>query len=488
MKLVWRRVLGLNRQICMISDRHAGLINAANEEMEGFPPLVHRWCMRHFAANLWRRQKKKEAIDKLKVLCMAEDERTFDKKFKDLDKILNEKGRRWLQKQMPSREKWALAFDEGGWRYGIMTTNGVESLNYVFKGIRSRPVAGIVSYSFEKCNKYFVHRWEKADAALKKKGVKWGRAAAKYLDDQEKLAADQQAEAFGPHRMVYSVKAAGGTNRGGERHGGRKYKVDLRTAECTCNIPQLLHVPCSHMITACTERGVDFTAERYMSPYYLKENTVRVWSCSFEPYLDPSCWPEYTGPDYVPDRALMREKKGRRKTKRLKGDMDMIKGYGDDPYGTGDFDQPKSTVRCSKCHQEGHRAEWHKKRKGKKKGKQTSTSTRSRASSSTALAPLQVAVRFTSHSLMLYLTCSVHLCHLLSICMHLLTVTTSVLFVCRMAHARFPLFESEYDDAHRAHLWVDEHQVCPAVCPLSRLLFQFVVIKVIVGTIFSCRF
>jgi transposase-like protein len=32
-------------------DRHAGILHAAGEDIEGFPPLVHRWCMRHFAAN-----------------------------------------------------------------------------------------------------------------------------------------------------------------------------------------------------------------------------------------------------------------------------------------------------------------------------------------------------------------------------------------------------------------------------------------------------
>ena len=44
-------VLGPSRMIRMISDRHIGLLNATKEHLEGFSPLVHRWCMRHFAAN-----------------------------------------------------------------------------------------------------------------------------------------------------------------------------------------------------------------------------------------------------------------------------------------------------------------------------------------------------------------------------------------------------------------------------------------------------
>jgi len=52
-------VIGPTRQVCMISDRHHGLLNAAREEINGYPNLVHRWCMRHFAANVWKRQKSK---------------------------------------------------------------------------------------------------------------------------------------------------------------------------------------------------------------------------------------------------------------------------------------------------------------------------------------------------------------------------------------------------------------------------------------------
>jgi hypothetical protein len=51
MRLLRVEVLGPSRIICLISDRHVGILNAAAEQIEGFPPLVHRWCMRHFAAN-----------------------------------------------------------------------------------------------------------------------------------------------------------------------------------------------------------------------------------------------------------------------------------------------------------------------------------------------------------------------------------------------------------------------------------------------------
>ena len=55
MRHLYVHVLGPSHQICMISDRHAGLLDAAEQHIPGHPPLIHRWCVRHFAANFWWR-------------------------------------------------------------------------------------------------------------------------------------------------------------------------------------------------------------------------------------------------------------------------------------------------------------------------------------------------------------------------------------------------------------------------------------------------
>jgi hypothetical protein len=81
---------------------------------------------------------------------------------RELDKVMNQATKTWLQDQMEQKEKWALAYDEGGFRYDIMTTNSSESFNRVFTGVRSLPVFMIVELSFMKCNEYFVKRWELA--------------------------------------------------------------------------------------------------------------------------------------------------------------------------------------------------------------------------------------------------------------------------------------------------------------------------------------
>uniref|UniRef100_K3ZBZ3 SWIM-type domain-containing protein n=1 Tax=Setaria italica TaxID=4555 RepID=K3ZBZ3_SETIT len=261
MKLVRRHVLGPSRIVCMISDRHHGLLNCTKDHMDGFPPLVHRWCTRHFAANMSRRQKSNRVIGKLKILCKVHTEREFSEKLEDLVKDLNDDAKEWLKGEMEDKDKWAI-----------------------------------------------------------------GKVADDYLSEAELRSVHHLAEPYGLERMVYSIRSYGTTNIGGESHGGRHYRVDLNEVSCTCNVPQLLHLPCSHFITACKARGLNYESPLYMSPLYSREHTVKIWESRFQPYLDPSQWPAYEGVGYVPNPNLMRNKVGRRKKKRFTGDMDVSEG------------------------------------------------------------------------------------------------------------------------------------------------------------------
>uniref|UniRef100_K3YC73 MULE transposase domain-containing protein n=1 Tax=Setaria italica TaxID=4555 RepID=K3YC73_SETIT len=201
MKLVQRHVLGPSRQVCIISDRHYGLLNCVNDHMDGFPPLVHRWCTRHFATNMMKWRIRTNGCK----LSMRE-----------------------------------------GCVGGIMTMNYWESLNTVFKGIRSRPISGIIEYSFKKCNAYFVDRWQKARAMLDE-GHRTGKVADKFISEAKLRFVHHLPEPYEKERMVYSVRGSGTTNVGGESHRGRHYRVDLNEVSCTYNVLQLLHLP-SHYL------------------------------------------------------------------------------------------------------------------------------------------------------------------------------------------------------------------------------------------------
>jgi hypothetical protein len=168
-----------------------------------------------------------------------------------------------------------------------MTTNSSESFNRIFTGVRSLLVSGIVEFSFQKCNEYFVKRWEIARRNLAEHG-RFGKARTRHLKEAEELAKQHTVESYGPRRHVFSVRGKGGTSLGDERYGGRNYRVDLDKVECSCNIPQIMHAPCSHMIMACRVRRYDLEGLPYMSPLYFHSNTLNIWERSFESYLDPT--------------------------------------------------------------------------------------------------------------------------------------------------------------------------------------------------------
>jgi hypothetical protein len=65
----------------------------------------------------------------------------------------------------------------------------------------------------------------------------WGKAAAHFIKEGEELIKQQIGKPYRPHRNIYSVPRLGGTSMGGERYGGRNYRVDLDKVECSCNVP-----------------------------------------------------------------------------------------------------------------------------------------------------------------------------------------------------------------------------------------------------------
>ena len=140
----------------MISDRHPGIIAAANDTHSGWtePDAYHRFCMRHLASNFNTRFKDKTLKD---LLCWTAMESKVKKFSTHMDTIgqINVDARNWLE-QIPL-EKWALSHDEGR-RYGIMTTTMSEVFNGVLKGACNLPITALVQLTFYRVNNYFTVR------------------------------------------------------------------------------------------------------------------------------------------------------------------------------------------------------------------------------------------------------------------------------------------------------------------------------------------
>jgi hypothetical protein len=84
------------------------------------------------------------------------------------------------------------------------------------------------------------------------KRERWGEPARKYLLKQCEISTNEVVVLFDPARLVYEGKSSSRTNVGGEILGGRIFRVEIGDmVSCTCMTPTLLHLPCSHVITAC---------------------------------------------------------------------------------------------------------------------------------------------------------------------------------------------------------------------------------------------
>ncbi|RVX01849.1 hypothetical protein CK203_019342 [Vitis vinifera] len=272
------------KRLCLISDRHPGIIAVVNETYSGWtqPDACHRFCMRHLASNFNTKFKDKTLKD---LMCRAAMESKVKKFISHMDTIgrINAEARNWLE-QIPF-EKWALSYD-GGRRYGIMTTNMSEVFNGVLKGARNLPITALVQLTFYWVNSYFTVRREHGasrlasgeeftphiDAKIKAKVVKVGA--------HEVLLYDHVAGRF----HVKTRHSVGGSNRK-----PRTYHVTLQTGSCTCNKTLLLGFPCSHILVACHCRAIDF--RQFVQGYYTTRVYLSTWAPLFYPIFDELEWP-----------------------------------------------------------------------------------------------------------------------------------------------------------------------------------------------------
>ena len=50
----------------------------------------------------------------IKVVVFSAHEKAFEEKLTDLEKDMNERAKEWLKGEMMDKDKWTLAYDDGG--------------------------------------------------------------------------------------------------------------------------------------------------------------------------------------------------------------------------------------------------------------------------------------------------------------------------------------------------------------------------------------
>jgi hypothetical protein len=92
-------------EICVISDRHTGILSAVRDVIPNHSCVHHRWCTRQLAQNLIKHDGIKENFKLFEEVCRQTEEKDFKKKLKDLERRTNEKGKEFLKELMYEKEK-----------------------------------------------------------------------------------------------------------------------------------------------------------------------------------------------------------------------------------------------------------------------------------------------------------------------------------------------------------------------------------------------
>ncbi|XP_021752540.1 uncharacterized protein LOC110718046 [Chenopodium quinoa] len=151
--------------LCVISDRHLGIIAAMNDPNVGFtePRAYHRFCVRHIASNLKTHVQSNDMRDMFKAAVYQRQERKLQADLCFIGEACAKAMEYIVQVSFPM---WSL-FQDVGRRYGICTTNFSETFNNVLKGARFLPIMSLVKLTFHRVNRYFTLRRESSEAKSK---------------------------------------------------------------------------------------------------------------------------------------------------------------------------------------------------------------------------------------------------------------------------------------------------------------------------------
>ncbi|XP_076901481.1 uncharacterized protein LOC143555896 [Bidens hawaiensis] len=311
--------------VCLISDRHAGILKAVNEEGSPWlePRGFHRYCLRLFINNF----NDKFRNSKLKKLAYCDGSQNQIRKFNSIMEeigTINSQARQWLEDH--ALDKWTLAHD-GGKRYGLLTTNLSEIFNSVLKGACFLPITSCVQLTFYRLVHYFEVRRPMGSSAQANEDVYTPHVAAKQAALMSKAGA-HSLKSFNRQKGIVEVVTQKGKN---------VQVVNLEQRTCSCGKLEIFKYPCSHVLSVCAKLSLNNW--QYINKCYSIVDYCATWSSEFFPILHEAYWPQSPSIRLLPNSDLKRDKKGRPRSRRLRNGMDIKEG--------------KSGNRCGICGERG---------------------------------------------------------------------------------------------------------------------------------------
>ncbi|KAK4384994.1 hypothetical protein Sango_2623400 [Sesamum angolense] len=274
-----RHVIRGRRGMCLISDRHGGLIKVVREGPDFVSPHgVHRYCLRHVCSNF--NSTIKNVV--LKDLCwQAGSEYQLRKFNRIMDEIKKQDVKAFAYLDAINKEKWTTSHD-GGWRCDILTTNMSECINGVLKGARRLPVSALVEITLERTVHYFYVRAIKGQKMLQNNQL-WTNFACKMFISWQQKAVEHTITKYSHAQQSASVV----TRRQG-RHGMNTHVVKIANRECPCGKWNQFGIPCSHAQKVCGAYNI--SAASMVKNYYDVMAYNNTYSKHFEPVQSEDYW------------------------------------------------------------------------------------------------------------------------------------------------------------------------------------------------------
>nr|XP_012567480.1 uncharacterized protein LOC105851313 [Cicer arietinum] len=271
----------------LVEDRHKSIKSAYNNLNNGWqhPPSKHVFCVRHIEQNFAREFKDNALKNKVISMGYSINESTYRYYRREIG-IVNPEALKWLD-NIP-RQDWIQAFD-GGSRWGQMTTNLVESMNAILKEPHNLPITALVQSTYYKTGTLFS-TMAKQHASILASGQIYTEKCMTFMKSEIRKSNSHRVDCFDRSNHTFMVHETVVPKEG--RPIGH-FSINLPNKWCDCGKYQAKHMPCSHVIAACSSIKYDYWS--LISEVYKVETVLKVYSEAFQPIPNEGYWPQYEG-------------------------------------------------------------------------------------------------------------------------------------------------------------------------------------------------
>ncbi|XP_049354309.1 uncharacterized protein LOC125818835 [Solanum verrucosum] len=243
-------------------------------------------------------------------------------------KILSPAAYEWLNELR--LKKWIM-YNDGGRRWGAMTTNVSESYNGLLKKARGLPVAAMVRMTFKALVDRFIERNNLAITLLQS-NMLWPVAIDKKFNDYyQKAQGHTDMMTYNTGDGVFEILTFAHDGKSGNVH-----KVIAKGKKCSCGKWRNYHMPYSHDIKFCGLRRIE--PKSNVSKFYSIKYYKQTYTETFTSVGDEMFWPP-TPFNLIATTEYLRTC-GMQVRSRLKNDMDIAPA--------------RMARKCSVCKETGH--------------------------------------------------------------------------------------------------------------------------------------